>query len=239
MVSPLYPRRPVSGFTLVELLVVIAIIAILLGASAALVPSMLHGNQMNSDVTTLQGILEEARETALASNTYVYVGFTTPAANPTASAPDGVSVIAFESQDGLDVLNNFANSATLPQNDLQMLNRIQRLPGVQIVDVGNVLVTASGYTPPTANGTPVDLGGLSTSGTTITWKFTTTSTLTFACGFEFCPNGEAKVPVSANPPTWYDEFQFALAPAVKGLNGKDVAVIRISRVTGKATIYRP
>jgi prepilin-type N-terminal cleavage/methylation domain-containing protein len=234
MVSPYYRRRASPGFTLVELLVVIAIIVILLGASAALVPSMLHGNQMNEDVTTLQGILEEARETALASNTYVYVGFTGPNAT---SPADGMSVIVFESQDGTDAANGFGNVTFPTTPDVQILNRIQRLPGVQIADVGDAAINYAGL--PASNTAPVSLVGWPTSSNSnLQWVFTTTNTLTFNYGFEFTPNGEAKV-TSSPTANWYDEFEFGLKPAIAGQNSKDVAVFRISRVTGKATIYRP
>ena len=244
-----FRERLKRGFTLVELLVVMAIIAILLGTSAALVPSLLHGNQMNSDVNTLAGILEQARSTAIAGNTYVYVGFSSPAANPTASPADGMSVIVFESQDGTDTdgtttnansnFNNVVNFS--PAKNVQLIGRVQRLPGIQIQDANKV--TFTGFTSEGLNSL---VGWPTSQNTNLQWSFTTSQTVTFPYGFVFAPNGEARVDFldhTQNPPAdpvpYYNQFEFGIIPAIAGQNKSDVAVIRISRLTGKATFYRP
>ena len=177
-----------------------------------------------------------ARSTAISGNTYVYVGFTAPPVAP-ANPGDGISVIVFESQDGTDAANGFGN-VTFPANNLQLVGRIQRLPGVKLADVGG-----TSYTP-AFESQPVSLVGFPSSAiSNLQWTFTTTQTLNFIYGFEFTPNGEAKVsPAPIAPATtgaWYDLIEFGLTPAITGQNPKDVAVVRLSRLTGKATVLRP
>jgi len=63
------------GFTLVELLVVIAIMVILLAAGIPAVENLGTSRGINSAASQISGALELAKSTAVARNTYVWVGF--------------------------------------------------------------------------------------------------------------------------------------------------------------------
>src|SRR5438128_1122631 len=78
--------RP-SAFTLVEMLVVIAIIALLMVLVAPAFTSLKGAGDVTNAAYTIKGVLEQARTTAMASNTYSWVGFyeedaSVPSANP-------------------------------------------------------------------------------------------------------------------------------------------------------------
>jgi prepilin-type N-terminal cleavage/methylation domain-containing protein len=219
--------RASLGFTLVELLVVICVIAILAAIAAPMIPSLLKANVVDQSVTTLTGVLEQAREEATSRNTYVWVAFT---AAPPASLPgDGIWVATFESQDGTDAVNNFTTPMTIPGADLQLVNKLQNLPGVKITDVGAAAnqVTVVGIP---AAGTSLQGG----SGTTaLAWtvtpiKFTegyNVATSLFTRAVEFTPDGEAHVV------TWNSNIQFGLTPSTGSSTN--------NAVTGKLTVYRP
>ncbi|MEI8310053.1 MAG: Verru_Chthon cassette protein D [Verrucomicrobiota bacterium] len=64
-----------SGFSLVELLVVIAIIAILLAVGASALSQSGNSLNLTTTVASVQGILDEARQTAVSKNKYVQVRF--------------------------------------------------------------------------------------------------------------------------------------------------------------------
>ncbi len=69
-------RTPEScGFSLVELLVVIAIIAILLAVGASALSGGGNSLSLTTTVASVQGILDEARQTAVSKNKYVQVRF--------------------------------------------------------------------------------------------------------------------------------------------------------------------
>ncbi len=77
IMSPLDPYftarrkfRASPSFTLVEMLVVLGIIAILSAIAVPLIPALMRSNTLDSNVQTLTGILEQARETAISGNTY-------------------------------------------------------------------------------------------------------------------------------------------------------------------------
>jgi prepilin-type N-terminal cleavage/methylation domain-containing protein len=88
-----------AGFSLIELPTVLAIIAIVASVAVPLVPSLLRGNQFDSNVNTLAGIVEQSREAATARNTYVWVAFTDP---PSSSPASGIWVASIKSQDGTE-----------------------------------------------------------------------------------------------------------------------------------------
>src|SRR2546425_363539 len=68
-------RERIGAFTLLELLVVIAIIAILMVLVAPAFTNLKGGNDITAAAYTISGALEQARNYAMANNTYVYLGF--------------------------------------------------------------------------------------------------------------------------------------------------------------------
>jgi len=213
--------RALQGYTLIELLTVIAIIAIMTTAATSLVPPLFESNQLDKNMTTLSGILEQAREAAISRNTYVWVAFTS---NPPSSSPaSGVRTVLFESQDGTDVLSNFTNTGTSSSplligsaNGLAPLSPLQTLPGIQLSVPTGSLSKGGAFLQSGMNLT-LNVGG-------IAQKFTQ--------AVMFTPDGEARVAI------WNSlvevQVQSSLHP-----QSPNVAVLRLSRLTGRLTVSRP
>jgi len=240
-----------KSFTLVELLTVMVVIALLVGLAAPLIPSLLRGNQMNSSVATLNGIMEQAREAALSQNTYVWVAFTSTNSLPA----NGIWVATLESQDGtespvnanagLPVAPSWASTLSVPgTSNLQLLTKTQNLPGVQLVDVSAL--------SPTVTNVAAAAGIFTNSSTTLyetnamKWTvfanqyaegYTTkngaasTNAGYFVKAIEFTPDGEAHTATS----TWYNNIQFGLVPSTSGQTNSlymtNAAFINVSRLT--------
>jgi hypothetical protein len=200
-----------------------------------LIPSLLRGNQMDANVSTLSGILEQARETATANNTYVWVAFTDP---PSASSPVGIYVATIQSIDGTEspinttVTPSWATIATIPGTNLNLLGKIQNLPGVTIVDNNNAALPAAmlAAAPPAASAQ--NLFETSMQWTVTPLQYTSLGTgHYFTHAIEFTPDGEAHVP------TWSSNIQFGLTPSL-GTASSNPVLFNVSRLTGKTTVYR-
>ena len=107
------------------------------GAGCARSAFIFRPNQLNADVATLSGILDQAREAATSGNSFVWVAFADP---PAADKANGLWVATIETQDGTGspinttVMPAWLTSVTIPGPNLAMEMKIDRLPGVQLVD---------------------------------------------------------------------------------------------------------
>ena len=210
---------------------VIAIISIVAAATTSLIPSFLQSNQVTANISNLAGILEEAREAAISSNTYVYVLFSnTLPTNPAG----GVATIILESEDGTDALNNFTTSGNINTlSDLMVLHKLQTLPGIKVLtqSQAETLVTSLSLSNvPTLTTAGAPLAGASTA-LNLSSKIGGI-TYTFTQGIIFKPDGEAL----ASATTWNDLVEFGVEPSQGAV--RDVAVMRLTRLTGKLTVYR-
>jgi prepilin-type N-terminal cleavage/methylation domain-containing protein len=110
-------REP-SGFTFVELLVVIALIGVLMVLVTPAFTSIKSAGDVTNAAYRIRDALEQARNYAMANNTYVWVGFyeedgSVPSATPTATPGTGRVVISIvASKDGTTIYN--ANSSSNP-----------------------------------------------------------------------------------------------------------------------------
>jgi prepilin-type N-terminal cleavage/methylation domain-containing protein len=219
--------RNSNGFSLVELLTVLVIISILTATSASVVPSLFRSSQVDANVSNLSGIFEQARETAISSNTYVYVLFTDQL---TTSPGGGVGVVTVESQDGTDSLNNFSPTlvGTLSSSvsissvsNLMVLRKMQILPGIQLTSTGSITTISNLPTP-----------GSSLQGSMNLILTAGGSNYPFTQGVEFTPDGEARVA------SWYDSVGFGIKSSLNS-QSPDVVVMELTRLTGRLTVYRP
>jgi prepilin-type N-terminal cleavage/methylation domain-containing protein len=236
MTTPSYRSRG-RAFTLVELLTVLTIIGILSAITVPLIPLLLKGNQLDSSVNTLSGILEQARETAISANTYVWMAFTDAPAN----SPTGTWVATIQSQDGTETgINTSVTSTpvwnttiTVPGNNLQLLSKLQNLPGVKIVNYNDPTMTSSLTSQAPTSTTTTGIFFTTALQWTVTPLQNTSagSGIYFTHALEFTPNGEAHVP------TWKSNIQFGLIPTMGST--VNAVLFNVSRLTGKLTVYRP
>ena len=137
-----------AAFTLLELLVVMAIIAILMVLVAPAFTNIKTSNDVTTAAYTISGTLEQARNYAMANNTYVYVGFyeeDTTAIAPTNATPPypgkGRLLLAtVASKDGTtsceDPNSTASNPLPLIAVKISQMGRLRRIEGVHVTDIG-------------------------------------------------------------------------------------------------------
>jgi len=132
------------AFTLIELLVVMGIIAVLLVLIAPAFTTMRTGNDLTTSARMITTALEEARNYAMANDTYVWVGFyeedsttTTPtAATPPYVGNGRVLVATVFSTDGTKIYEDSDPVAQLPTNRIKQLGKLIRIEGIHVTDIG-------------------------------------------------------------------------------------------------------
>ena len=206
------------------------IISIVAAATTSLIPSVMQSGQVTANISNLPGILEQAREAAISSNTYVYVLFS----NTLPTSPvGGVATIILESEDGTDALNNFTAIGSINSlSDLMVFHKLQPLPGIKLTTSGTITSSSTPNIPTLPSVSPA---GASLAGYPTVLNLTSNVggiTYTFTQGIMFKPDGEA----IASATTWNDLVEFGVEPIRQST--KDVAVMRLTRLTGKLTVYR-
>jgi len=220
------------GFTLIELLVVIAIMAVIATVGVPSLFSLTKSNQMNQATSELQGLLEQARQYAVAQNTYVWVAFNTQITNNI----DTMSIAIVASMDGSDP-GTFGISPTpnytVPSTSLNLVSKVRTFQHFQLQIPGSY-----NFTPPTSlPATPVtgSANALTTSATFNIQIPGNADTSAFTQCMQFTPSGQARN--SSGP---IDIIEFALEPAQVHTvpNGKNVAIVQVNGLTGQAIVYR-
>ena len=210
-------RHNRSGFSLTELLVVMAIISLMAAISGPFVLGMLRGSQTTQDIVKLSTLLDQARQHAIARNTYVWVAYTDQSSAP----QDGTLVVVVESRTGCDALGWTTSAVSLTGNaDLQLLGKVESLPGIHLSDAGTV----------TTSGAPAAAGVLSASQVNLQ-AGSGSQAKTFDRAIQFSPAGEARVRVPGQ----------MIDVSLRPINGeeKNAAVIRLAGLSGKVRVYRP
>lgn len=67
--------RSRQGFSLVELMCVVAVVSVMASLAWPAVVGLVSGNRLTNNAYQLSGLVQQARATALAQHTYVWVGF--------------------------------------------------------------------------------------------------------------------------------------------------------------------
>jgi prepilin-type N-terminal cleavage/methylation domain-containing protein len=115
-------RRRTPAFTLIELMVVISIIAVMMALLMPVFNNISGSSGITRATNDVAGMLELARAEAMATRTYVYIGF----ANATNT--DGNSELRIGAVMSLD-----GSSGTAPAN-LRPITKLVKIPNVRMTD---------------------------------------------------------------------------------------------------------
>lgn len=217
-------RGSTRGFSLVELLSVMGIILVLLGTGVSITNSAFRGTEFRSGVARLTGILDQARQHAIANNTYVWVAMTDVPAGPDSAEP-GLRVAVVESTDGTNAAG-WSGTVDLADDRFRLINRLEWLAGTELGDPSTAAALPTAMQPKHQGEEPAnqlsfrvpDVGGRS-------------STLLDQT-VVFSPRGEAVVGPSP--------VAFADIPLRRAHSGQQnaVALIQLSGLTGTLRVYR-
>lgn len=160
----LVPARKGSAFSLVELLVVITIVALMSLLAIVGLNSASTSSHTNKAMTSIGGMMDFARQYAIAQDTYTYVAFSTNSTNLTATI--------FASSTGRSLFNSA---------DLVKIAPPREIPQMILVSGGS---TYGGWTPPTP---PAPTTGAGTN-----WSITSQGK-DYKTMVAFTPSGAASV----------------------------------------------
>jgi prepilin-type N-terminal cleavage/methylation domain-containing protein len=202
----------VGGFSLVELLVVLSIIAVLGVLTVPALSGLTGAGGMNSAVSGISLVLDQARTYAMAHNTYVWVGFTKT------TSPVQVTVAA--------VAGTTGQSTDIQTSNYTPIMKIQNYPNFELdPNVKNL----SGMPTTTTGVTEIE----NSTESHFTEQFMGTST-TFVYVVQFNAQGEASVNTTAN-----NLVRIGLAPVYGStMSSSNLAAIQVSALTGQVQIFR-
>lgn len=218
-------RHEKKAFALIELMIVIALMIILTAISFPAVASLTKSGRINQTVTEVGGLLEQARQYAVAQNTYVWVTFHTQ----TKDNVDKMYVTVVASKDGTDP----GIYGTVPSTTFELISKVRTFQHVQLKEAGTFTpseVTSLPSSPTVGSANALSLG--------TPFKIAIpgqTGSATFAQSIQFTPTGEARNAVGP-----IDVIEFALEPAQtsRASDPNNVAVVRLNGITGQALVYR-
>lgn len=222
---PRQATKKTHAFSLIELLTVIGIIAFISVASVPVVGNMAVGRGCSNGAAMIEQAFEYARAEAMSKQTYVYVlidSFPEQGAAPLNHGQGNVAVFVAASKDGSSVTPSESNCNTvgrLTSTGGVGLDTVDNTSGRMARPSSGVVALESKYM------TPYPLSG--------------NSRYIFQSAIEFSPSGTARIAGKTELPSF---IEIGLKPA-KGdrilENAKDVAVVQLSGITGKTTVYRP
>lgn len=241
----LFIQRTQLGFSLTELLVVVALMGFLAAASVPALSALNGSGRVNQTVSEIAGFMEQARQYAIAQNTYVWVAFYE---DPNAAGGNSITVAVMASNNGTDptatnskyafgIIPRPANSN--PPPDVTLISPIRVFSQIKLQDAGTLSFTKL-PTLALSDGT----NGLAKDAATFMIKPPGSSNSTpvqFSRYIQFTPSGEAH-----NYATTIDVLEIGMqprkgssAPVAGSQEKNNVAVLRINGLTGLTQVYRP
>jgi prepilin-type N-terminal cleavage/methylation domain-containing protein len=220
------------GFTLLELLSVMAIISVLLAVVHPSVESLSGSSQFSSSVWQFSDTFDQARACAVSRHTYVYVGV----GEFQASAPDSVGkagsgrvamfVVASRNGSRVAASSDFATQ-TLPVSKLIKLNNLH---------FTTVDTNSDGLVRPSNDSVQKIDDWNGTTG--LTFPLGSTAQYSFPVLIEFSPQGMARI-YGADILPGFVEMGLSPSKGASVVSSSQVAVVQLSGLTGKLTLYRP
>jgi prepilin-type N-terminal cleavage/methylation domain-containing protein len=227
-------RAHVSGFTLIELVMVMAIMLLVLGFAAPSVVGILKGKKIEQALSTVTGVLEQARMEAATQNAYLWTGFLNVAAKDSKSGVDELWLMTFRGKSGESRIPSVAENV-LPVTALQRVEGVNMVEALKLPDLVKALLPA----------TYKDVAVATKSETKLTWKGTAASgAKEFDRILLFTPRGEALWETGSATvlPLSEPNFVVGLARTQNGAvapNERDMAIVIVAGVTGRVSVGRP
>jgi len=230
----------VRGFSLVEMMVVLAIIAILSSMLLLSIAGVKTSRELAKATYDIQGVLEQARTLAMASNTYTWVGFFEETQGTPGVAGTGQLVISVVSSvDGTKLYPTGTPPAQLPSASMTQVAKLLRIPNLHLDDFFDAPPAVLPTLPSVLVAT--NEVGSSTFATTTNFIYplgATTPQYTFTRVIQFSPQGDATR--IGNYPAQLTEI--SLRPshgATIATTSTDIAAIQIAGIGGRVAVYRP
>lgn len=220
---------------------------------AVMVPafnSLKGGNDFTQSVDNIALTLERARSYAISKNTYVWVGFyeeSASALTPTSSLPPysgkgRVVMAVVASTDGTQIFDAEADAAPLPAARLTPLERIQKISGVHLADIGSPTGNADSHhldgrpDAPYADDDATSSRLRSDDSQATPFPFQQ-SGYTFSKTIRFSPSGEA-VLNGALTPKRLAEIGILPTKGDQLTDSPNVAAVQFSGLGGNVRVYR-
>jgi type II secretory pathway pseudopilin PulG len=230
----------------VELLVVMGILAILTSIIIMSVPGLKGSRDLSKATSDVQGVLEQARTYAMATDTYTWVGLFEEDPSHPGTAGTGqlvMCVVASASGTNPDIPSN--PIAQLPSSQLTMVAKLTKIPNVHLTEVPAAAVTRPSLSAATPANYQVGSGTFqnpATNSSYFLYPLSATSSATAQYTFnqiiQFSPQGDA-TRIADNPTQL---MEIGLQPShgnTLAATGANYAVIQISGIGGQVTAYRP
>lgn len=222
-----------SGFSLTELLVVIGIVTLLALISIPSIGALSSANRVGQTISTIAGVLEQAREYAVAQNTHVWVGFNVD------NTQNTITMVVVASKDGTNLAEALpVNLGLAPSSTLDLVYRPQTFKQMALKEAGDGTVQSYFTTPllPTSDSSNALCSGVSVSvkipGYTAATAFTRL--------LQFTPSGGVR---NGTGTINLVEFGLQPRPTAQASNNSagaaNVCVVRVNGVTGQTRVYRP
>jgi len=226
---------------LIELLVVIAIVAILAGITAVALPALKGAADVTNAAYAISGVLEQARTTAMAASTYVWVGiFEEDPSKPGVAGTGQLVISVVSSADGTNL------STVTPQmspGSLIQVNKLLKIPSLNLISLNNVQSPTRPALSPANYGVPVENEVTNTSyanpsGVSFPYPLNGPAQYTFTQIIQFNPQGDASR-IYSSP---VQLMEIGLQPARDGTAltaSSNVVAIQLSGIGGNVVVYRP
>jgi len=200
---------------------------------------------LTSNADTIKGMLEQARNYAMANNTYTWIGFAGSVGSNTTAVTGQVAVAIVASKDGTSLGTDSTGTSPLPTASIAQVGKLVIVGNAHVGDTGVPAPDGSEFESRPNVNVNYRVGASGTSHDT-THPFTVQQT-TFNRWIQFSPRGEALVKGGSTDLTPYAEVGVLPAhgtvlgvtkdPATGRYQG-NLAAIQISGMGGNVKIYR-
>ncbi|XHR28109.1 MAG: Tfp pilus assembly protein FimT/FimU [Chthoniobacteraceae bacterium] len=201
----------------------------LFGLVAPALPSLSNSGKTNTAISGIAGTLEQARQYAVAQNTYVWVAFRQNASDANGGS---LEVVVLASKSGIDP-SPWADFGSVPNANIDLIGKIQTYPMAKLGEAG---AFTAAQIPTLPNISPEVSSINNSPASTAVFKVNVRGqAVDFGRALQFTPSGEAR-----NTSSPVNVIEFALQ-AMRGatLESHNIAVFRVNGFTGNTMVYRP